>query len=313
MKSLHIQTPLIHSETLSQIHGKSVYLKLENTQPTGSFKLRGLGHYCMVKAQQGTSHFVGSSGGNAGVTLAYIGRCLNIPTTIYIPRSSPEIFKDAILQYGAKLEIAGDDWDEAHHHALRVCDKLEATYVPPFDHPLIWDGHATIIEEVAAAGVRPGAVAVAVGGGGLLCGVLQGMDDANWHDIPVFAVETLGACSFAICAQSGKYLTLSKIDTVATSLGAKQVTERLMDWLNIDNNITSVPVKDKQAVNACYRFLNDHRYLVEPACGATLSLVYEDRVNYDGDSLLIIVCGGLGINYVLLTKYLEDFNCLAPA
>lgn len=305
---LHIKTPLIRSQPLSDILGKTVYLKLENTQPAGSFKLRGIGHLCCVKAAEGAKHFVGSSGGNAGVTLAYIGQQLKIPTSIFVPESSNEIYRRAVRSYGAKLEVIGKVWDDCHLAAIDFCREQKATYIPPFDHDLIWEGHSTMIDEIKDEGLKPDAFITVVGGGGLLCGILSGILNAKWGDVPVFAVETVGAASFHASDEYKELVTIEKVDTIATSLGAKQITTRLVDWLLIRNNLVSVLTEDRATVNACYRFLNDHHMLVEPACGAGLSLIYDKRIDFPGENIVVIICGGIGISYELLQKYMQDFG-----
>src|SRR5512136_2544023 len=95
-KALHIRTPLIESLPLSRRWGKQVWLKMENLQPTGSFKIRGIGLLCQTGREQGSKHFVSSSGGNAGYAAAYAGRKLHIPTTVFVPSTTPPDFRQQI-------------------------------------------------------------------------------------------------------------------------------------------------------------------------------------------------------------------------
>jgi len=203
----------------------------------------------------------------------------------------------------AELLIHGADWDAAHAFATELAQRERAAYIHPFDDPRAWRGHATMIHEIAQAGVTPGAVVVAVGGGGLLCGVLEGMHAVGWNDVPVLAVETEGAASFAQSVQAGKLVTLDRIATLATTLGARRVTPRALEWTR-DHAITPWVVSDRMAVDACLKFADDHRVLVEPACGAALAAGYARAAPLQQRaSILMIVCGGAGVTRDLLAKW----------
>jgi len=304
-KPLHDWTPLLSSAALKQSTGKTIGLKMECNQPSGSFKIRGIGRLCQYEVGRGKTHLVASSAGNAGLAVAYAGRLLGVKVTVFMPRTSKSVYVDAIRAQGAHTEVAGDVWDDAHKAALDYTQKVDGAYISPFDHPLIWAGHATIIDEVVAQDMKPDAIVVAVGGGGLACGIFEGLHHYGWTDIPVLAVETEGAASFAASLAANKLITLDKIDTIATALGTKRVAERLFTWRN-DHPIESIVVSDRRAVLACQAFANDQRVLVEPSCGAALSVVYDKHPALAPfKSILVIVCGGIGLTTALLAEYLQ--------
>lgn len=295
LNQLHIESPLILSDPLSRHTGSTIYLKLEALQPSGSFKNRGIGHYCVEMKKRGAKTFVCSSGGNAGLAASYAARQLNTPMTVVVPESTPLLMIKKIQKENASVIQRGKDWQEADEYAKALCESQGACYVPPFDHPLIWNGNATIIQEVAKSGVAPEAVVVAVGGGGLYCGVTEGLIEAGWEHVPVFAVETQGSASFSAAIEAGEVVELDKIDTVAKSLGARAVAEQAVAYSKGHPTVSKV-VSDDAAVRACRQFAYDHRLLVEPACGAALSLCYDkdpDLCRYD--TVLIIVCGGAAV------------------
>jgi L-serine/L-threonine ammonia-lyase len=188
-----------------------------------------------------------------------------------------------------------------------LCSEPGAVYVPPFDHPDIWDGNATLIDEaVTQAGFD--VVVCAVGGGGLMCGVLQGLHRNRLAHVPVIAVETAGAASFRAAVQAGKLVTLEGIDTVATSLGAQRVAREAFDWTQ-RHDIRSVTVTDRQAVSACLRFADDMRTLVEPACGAALAAGYDNLPELaQFQRPLIVVCGGIGVDLAKLESWKIRFG-----
>lgn len=137
MKPLHTVTPAILSRPLSERTGQDVYLKLENCQPTSSFKLRGIGALCVEAASKGSKQFVSSSGGNAGLAAAYSGNRLGIPTTVYVPETTPSFMQDRIRLEGAQVIVKGKIWDEANQAALDDVKSKNAFYFSPFDHPTI--------------------------------------------------------------------------------------------------------------------------------------------------------------------------------
>jgi len=150
-----------------------------------------------------------------------------------------------------------------------------------------------MIDEVARAGVVPDAVVLSVGGGGLLCGVVQGMRRHGWDQVPLIAVETAGADSLSRSIAAGARVVLPAISSIATSLGARQVAQQAFDWA-ARHPVRSVVVSDKAAVAACIRFMDDQRVVVEPACGASLAGVYDDAPQLaQFSNILVIVCGGV--------------------
>jgi len=298
---LHIHSPLLESRPLSAASGRSILLKLDALQPAGSFKIRGIGHACEVHAARGTRRFISSSGGNAGIAVAYAARRLGLPALVVVPQSTTERAQDLIRMEGAHVLVHGESWQEANRHALSLVGDADA-FIHPFDDPLLWEGHASLIDEVAQAGERPDAVVLSVGGGGLLCGVHEGLRRNGMEDVPIIAVETEGAASLAKSVAAGRRIELDTIASVATSLGAKQVCERAFELTRRADIRTSV-VTDADAIDACKRFLDDHRVLVEPACGASLALAYRQSGELDAFArILVVVCGGVGITAAQLER-----------
>lgn len=288
--ALHINTPLIESRPLSAIARRSIWLKLDALQPCGSFKLRGVGHACEIHHARGATRFISSSGGNAGLAVAYAGRQLGVPVTVVVPETTTERAKELLALEGAKVAVHGSSWQEANQLALTLMTSSDA-FIHPFDDPLLWSGHATLIDEVAELGQKPDVIVLSVGGGGLLCGVVEGLHRNGWQDVPVIAVETEGAASFHAATIAGKPVEIEGISSVATSLGAKRVCDQAFEY-STTHHVKSVTVTDQDALDACQRFLLDHRVLVEPACGAALSVAYTAHTLDQYDNVLLVVCGG---------------------
>lgn len=302
-----IQTPLLLSHVLSKLTHKTIYLKCEALQPSGSFKDRGLGKLCDYYAARGVKGFVCSSGGNAGMAVAYASKRLGLPATIVIPMTTPQIMVDKLQAEGVEVVMTGKNWNEADAIAQKLVESQQMAYIPPFDHPIIWEGHASLVRELHQSGVKPDAIIVAVGGGGLLCGIAEGLHSVGWHDVSIITAETEGAASLAASVKAKKRVTLATIDTIAVTLGAKQVCQKAYEWTS-QHPIFPETVTDKAAVSACWRFADDHRMLVEPACGAALAIVYDQpKILERFNTVVVIVCGGSGVSLELLNEWKKQF------
>ncbi|KAG0224968.1 hypothetical protein BGW42_004731 [Actinomortierella wolfii] len=284
-KKLYNQTPLMYSTELSRKLQTNVWLKLEALQPSGSFKMRGLGHMCLKAYQHHGKdmHLVCSSGGNAGLAVAYAGRQLDCKTTIVVPQSTSLYMRNKLQTEGATVIVEGEAWDDADQLARSIVGQdPHGVYIPPFDHPDIWEGNSSMVDElkVQMGGVEPDAIICSVGGGGLLCAI-----------------------------KAGKLVTLPKISSIASSLGAKRVAARALE-LSMIHPVIPFAVSDAMATRACWEFLDNHRFLVEPACGASLAALYTPDLlrflfpNLDTSSnIVVVVCGGSNINFEMLKKY----------
>lgn len=281
---------------------QSVWLKMDALQPPGSFKIRGVGFACEEYVRRGATRFISSSGGNAGIAAAYCGRKLGVPVVVVVPETASERAKELIRGESAQVIVHGESFQEANALAQSMVTERDA-FIHPFDDPLLWQGHASMIDEVAAEGVKPDAVVLSVGGGGLLCGVVEGLRRNGWDEVPVVAVETIGADSFAASLKAHERIELPAISSIATSLGARRVAAKAFEVAQ-QHPVRSEVVSDEAAVNACLRFMDDHRVVVEPACGASLAVAYDAATMLaEFRNVLVIVCGGVVATVAQLQKW----------
>ena len=316
-KSLFRRTPLIRSEPLSRLTGTPVYLKLDALQNSGSFKDRGMAHLCQELSQSGVTKIISSSGGNAGLAAATVAQQLHLECTVVVPVTTKQLVVDKLESLGATVLVTGENWNAADVVVQKmVADDAsgKTAYIPPFENPLLWTGHSTVIDEIyEEMNEKPATLIVSVGGGGLLCGVLEGLDRLNVK-CNVIAAETDGASSFAQAWNSGELVTLPSIDSIATSLGALQVSETAIERSrqHVEKSLGTVKTAictDTEAVDACLQFARDHRMLVEPACGAALAVLYSGRLrNSIAGPIVVEVCGGSGVNLELLQLWKERFS-----
>ncbi len=302
-KQLYIKTPILESHRLRKERDKTVFYKMECYQPTGSFKIRGMEALCRHHLKEGKSRFISSSGGNAGYSMAYVGKKLGVQVKVVVPETTSPFMIDKIRNLDAEVTVFGKVWDEAHEYALGLCEGTNAIYVSPFDDPLLWDGHATMIDECAAEMAEPDKIVVSVGGGGLLCGVFEGMKRNGWQKAQVITTETEGAASFATSFEAQKIVTLPAINSIATSLGAKQITPKALA-LSSQFKVTPLVTSDRKAVDAALKFLGEYNALVEPACGVSLAVPYfYPELIEQGERVLVIVCGGVSMGVEKLLAY----------
>lgn len=306
-KTLYINTPLVTSQVTKSAAGRGVLFKMDALQPSGSFKMRGVSELCRHAVESGAKTIVCASGGNAGYAAAISGRALGVPVVIVVPGTTSAEARRAIEALGAKVEIHGAAFDEAAAYAQELSPRLGAAYVHPFNDPILWDGHASLIDEVVESGASFDCVVTSVGGGGLLLGIVAGLRRNGLSRIPVIAVETIGADSLNQSVKAGALVTLPAITSIATSLGARTVTAEALA-VTRSHPVTCVTVTDAQAVAACLKFADAQRVLVEPACGAAIAVmdVYPELME-PFERPLIEVCGGIGVSLSRLAEWKSQF------
>ena len=216
----------------------------------------------------------------------------------------------------------GDSWKEADAY-LRdevVSQDPDGVYVPPFDAESIWEGHSTLITEVKQqmeqqnrAG-KPDAVVCSVGGGGLFAGVMMGLEREGWESsVKVLAMETEGAQSLNESVRAGRLVALERVTSIAKTLGAKMVCERAFDMSKRDT-VTSVVLSDAEAAMGCWRFADDERIMVEPACGVSLAICYDGRLKKllpglgKDSKVVIVVCGGADVTLNMLMEWKQQYG-----
>lgn len=331
LQSCRLVRPIPIPRSNDSAHRNSnIHLKLENLQPSGSFKSRGIGHYLVTQLSRAdnaeATHFFSSSGGNAGLACVVAARALKTEATVVVPLSTSDYMISKIKEAGASAVIQeGVSWAEADAYLRDTVlpqarnRGQNAVCVHPFDVQEIWDGHATMICEIkqqllATSNARPDLIICSVGGGGLFNGIMQGLEQQGLGDVPVLAVETHGADAFAQALQKGELVTLPDITSIATSLGARCVTEKTLAY-GLNRSVKSLVLQDKDAVIGCQILADKHRFLVETACGVCIAACVDRRLfelfpHLTKDSnVVVIVCGGSNVTTGSLEKYKKQYCC----
>ncbi|ODQ81622.1 hypothetical protein BABINDRAFT_27780, partial [Babjeviella inositovora NRRL Y-12698] len=310
-------------EVTSQVSPKvpcRVFFKNEYEQPSGSFKLRGLGYLIEKSLEKARAlgkakvHVFSSSGGNAGLGAAFAAQFHGTPCTVVLPTTSKPIVIQKLESLNAQVVIAGNHWGEADAHLKDVIAQLDSetypVYCHPFDDQLIWEGHGTLIEEIVESDLSQKelqslkGVVCCVGGGGLFNGVIDGLTRCAERlspEIAVLAVETIQAPTFTTAIAEGKVVHLASVPTLATSLASPYISAQSLEHYNAQRfKITVEAIDDVEAIRGMVDYHAEFDRIVEPACGASLSSVY-NRVDLlekafgklgKEDIIVVVVCGG---------------------
>lgn len=283
MENLFIQTPLLESVSLSKEIGVPVFLKMEALQPSGSYKDRGLGILLKDYVSRGLNSFITASRGHSGLSLAHAARTLNVKLKVVVPKKTSEFIKDKIKLMGAEVIAFGNNFEAAEAEALKIAAKTEVTYVNPHDDPLIFKGISTMIYEVFGQGLKPGAILLSVHSGDLLAGVIQGLQDCKWGDIPLITAEMESHCPFATALFAEEHQAKGIVPEAFLSLKKQKVYPHI--------------VTEKAVFEACERFANEQCVLIEPKFSAELAAIYQNLPLFKTfSSILVIVSGGSDVN-----------------
>jgi len=289
---LHQKTACRKQWGLSQRSGQNIYYKLDCQQPSGSFKIRGIGHYAEQLKAQGVLSLVIASGGNAGLAVAYAAQALQLKAEVVLPLSSSLFVEQLLLDLGAKVYRSGESWAEAQTLALELAQAPQATYIPPFDHPMLWEGHSSLVKELAEQLPQPpDLILLSVGGGGLFKGVMQGLAQQSWS-AKVLCIETEGTASLHQSLAAGRQIELAKIEGIASSLGAKKVAQAAWEAAQ-SPQVYSRVLPDEQALWGVKQLLAETGHLTEPACGLLRAALVQDWPEIQAAKHIVaIICGG---------------------
>ncbi len=284
------RTPLVEAESLSQLTGKKVYLKLESLQKTGSFKFRGAMNCMLNLSKDALSRgVITASSGNHGLAMSLAGRLVGANTTVVMPENACPVKKEKAQAYGATLILHGSSYDDAYEYAKDLAAERDLSFVPSFDHPAIVEGQGTIVAEILQDLPDVDAVFSPVGGGGLLSGLLLGAATLGTK-LEALGVEPTGACSMKTSLDEGRISHLSSMDTLAD--GVKVGAPGALNFEIVRRySPTMVLVDDSTILKAQKCLLQEERLVVEGA-GAVSVAGLLTEVPKGAKNVVCIVSGG---------------------
>ena len=283
------KTPLIYSELYSDKTGNNVYLKPENLQRTGSFKLRGAyNKIAMLDDEQKKKGLVTASAGNHAQGVAYGARHLGMLATIVMPKQTPFIKVESTKEYGAEVVLWGSDYDQAYQKALEIVQERESIFIHPFDDLDVIYGQGTIALEIIEELATVEAILVPVGGGGLVAGVALAAKAIN-PLIRIIGVEAEGAPTLTHALKNRRVSALDNVNTIAEGTAVKKAGEVCYDIIK-DQIDDIILISEQELMNAFLIMLEKHKLVCEHS--GVLSLAATEKLNFYNKDVVSLISGG---------------------
>ncbi len=303
LKNVIHNIPLSTSCTFSGMTGAEVYLKYENQQKTGSFKVRGAYNKIMKRYAEGDLHaVVASSAGNHAQGVAFAASSVGVKSTIVMPRSTPIAKVSATQGYGAEVVLAGNIYDEAYAKACEICEETGAEFIHPFDDEDVMAGQGTIALEILRDLPFVDMIFVPAGGGGLISGVAACAKQINPR-IQVIGVQAEGAPAIANSFRAGTLTPSDNVRTIADGIAVKTPGEKTFEYIQkyVDRVVT---VSDDEIASAVLLLLERAKQVVETSGAASLAAVLNNKVDVRGKKVVCVLSGG-NIDVSFIHKIVE--------
>ena len=284
-----LETKLIYSDFLSEQTGNKVYLKPENMQFTGAYKVRGA-YYKMstLTEEEREKGLITASAGNHAQGVAYAAKCYGVKATIVMPTTTPLIKVNRTKGYGAEVILYGDVYDESCQKAYELAEEHGYTFIHPFDDLDVATGQGTISMEIFKELPLVDYILVPIGGGGLAAGISVLAKLLN-PKIKVIGVEPAGANCMQESIKAGKVITLPGVSTIADGTAVKTPGEQIFPYIreNLDEIIT---VEDDELVAAFLDMVENHKMVVENS--GLLTVAAMRHLNVENKRVVAILSGG---------------------
>lgn len=289
VKEVVLPTNLIYSEYFSQQTGGKIYLKPENMQYTGAYKVRGAYYKISTLSQEERDKgLITASAGNHAQGVAYAAKLFQVPATIVMPTTTPLIKVNRTKSYGAEVVLYGSVYDEAYQYALKLAEEKEATFVHPFNDETVAMGQGSIAMEIVKELPTVDIILVPVGGGGLAAGVSTLAKLLN-PNITVIGVEPAGASCMNASLKEGHVVTLPEVETIADGTAVKTPGDVVFPYIqkNIDDIIE---VEDQELIVNFLDVLENHKMLVENS--GLLTVAALKHLDCQNKKVVSILSGG---------------------
>ncbi len=289
VKDVTLPTKLVFSEYLSQQSGGRIYLKPENMQKTGAYKVRGAYYKISTMSEEERAKgLVTASAGNHAQGVAFAAQKFGCKATIVMPTVTPLIKVNRTKNYGAEVVLHGDVYDDSCAYALKLAEETGATFVHPFDDLDIATGQGTIAMEIVQELPTVDYILAPIGGGGLVTGISTLAKMLN-PKIQVIGVEPAAAASMTAAFQAGEPVALDSADTIADGTAVKKVGEKIFPYAkeNIDRILT---VQDDELIGAFLDMVENHKMIVENS--GLLTVAALKQLDLKGKKAVAVLSGG---------------------
>ena len=304
LKDVVRRTDIIYSSTLSEIGGCEVYLKTENLQVTGSFKVRGAYYKISQLSEEEKSHgVIACSAGNHAQGVALASKKFGIKSVICMPDGAPISKVEATKSYGAEVVLVPGVYDDAHNYSEKLRDEKGYTFIHPFDDEDVIAGQATIGLEIIEQLKDVDAIVVPVGGGGLISGVAFAIKSLN-PAIKVYGVQSAGAPSMIKSLADGKIKMLESVSTIADGIAVKEPGLHTFELCRkyVDGVVS---VTDDQVSAAILALIERQKMIAEGAGAVSLAAVMFGKIpDVKGKKVVCLISGG-NIDVTILSRVIN--------
>lgn len=302
-KGIIHKTKLSYSTSFSKISNNKVYMKPENIQKTGSFKIRGAYNKIVQLTEEEKKHgVIASSAGNHAQGVALAASKNSINSTIVMPKGAPLAKITATRNYGANIILYGDVYDETYQKAMKIKEDTGATFIHPFNDPDVIAGQGTVALEILDELPETDIIIAPIGGGGLISGIAVAAKSIK-PDIKIIGIEALSAASMKTSIERNELTTLEKINTIADGISVKtpgNLTFKICKKY-LDDVIT---VNDEEIAGAILMLLERTKMVVEGAGATTIAALLNNKIPYH-DKVVVPILSGGNIDFNIISRIIE--------
>ncbi len=301
LKDVVRETALMPSPKLSKTN--NVFLKTENLQLTGSFKVRGAGYMIsQLSEEEKQRGVIACSAGNHAQGVALASQKYGIKSIICLPDGAPISKVEATKSYGAEVVMVKGVYDDAYNHALKLRDEMGYTFVHPFDDDNVIAGQGTVGLEILNEMKDIDAVVVPIGGGGLISGIAYVMKHLA-PNVKVYGVQAAGAPSMFNSIKDGKIERLAAVSTIADGIAVKEPGANTFELCSkyVDEIVT---VTEGEISSAILALIEQHKMIAEGAGAVAVAAVMFDKLSIKGKNVVCVVSGG-NIDVTILSRVIE--------
>jgi threonine dehydratase len=304
IKDVVVHTPFSFAPYLSEASGCEVYLKKENLQVTGAFKIRGAyNKIASLSEEQRKSGVVAASAGNHAQGVAFSAQKFGIKATIVMPDSTPLTKINGVKHYGAQVILAGSNYDEAYAYALQYGEENSLVFVHPFEDDEVMAGQGTLALEILEEAKELDAVLIPVGGGGLISGMAKAFKALNPH-IQVIGVSAKGAPALKNSYEMGRPIDSVSVRTIADGIAVRDCSPITLAYImeSVDKFIT---VDDEEIASAILYLLERQKLVVEGAGAVGVAALLHNELPELKDKKVAVVLSGGNMDVTLLSVIIE--------
>jgi len=298
LKGVVYRTPLTYSKKLSEISGAEVYLKWENLQKTGSFKLRGAyNKICSLAPEKRSKGVITASAGNHALAVALVAKMMNLKAIVVVPENAPKIKVEHCGALGAEVVLKGTNYDESVTHCKMMISETGATYIPSFEDYKVIAGQGTIGCEILEEMPDTNVILVPVGGGSLISGIALWAKTAS-SNIRVIGVQSTAAYTMHECFKAKKIVEVPVPPTIADGL-AGGISQMTLD-LSLKYVDEIVLAKEEELKKAILWVLKNERQIVEGAGIVGPAAILQGKIRFKPKENVVVVVSGGNIDMELL-------------